>query len=477
MKKWILLLIVILLSSLSVYAADIEVTHKLLSEEVDVGGEIIFDLTILNNQDKDDFFKISIDPTQLYKKTSPFQLVVPEIISIDIPAHQRRSERFRVKIKDSAIPDDFYTLKFIVRSKTDEDIRVDYPIAIYVKSPEDLIRITTDMPDSIVPGRENVFKVKFRNMANVLIESAELYVDSELFSKSYIEKIYAIPYEIEKTLSFKPEPSTKPGNYKLEVRAYKDKVLRGKLTKIFEVIANPDIVQKTETSESFLVRTVKVTKTNIGNVAMDDTYEFPITNFQKWMTSFDKEPQKETPGKAEWLFTINPTESYVITITTDYRPLFFTIIGIFIATALVIYYVRRGVIIKKGVFKLKDHKGMLSEIKILLHVINRTRYPVKDVKVIEILPNILTPTKEFGTLKPSKIQKGEKSSRMIWTIDELEPGEERIISYKVHPGLHIIGKIMLPAALIRFKNKEHKIIDKKSNKLVFFSTKPKKEKE
>jgi hypothetical protein len=142
-----------------------------------------------------------------------------------------------------------------------------------------------------------------------------------------------------------------------------------------------------------------------------------------------------------------------------------------------IYYMKRVVSIKKAVFKMRDEKGAVAEIKVLLHVSNKTSKPITEIKVVDILPNMLILSHEFGTLKPNKFQKGEKSSRLIWDIDELEPGEERVISYRAKPGLHVIGSLTLPASLLRYTNKDKRIIDMQSNKVTLFSPPPKKTEE
>lgn len=479
MKKIILLFAVLLVTVFAVNAAELDVTHQLLTKEVYPGESASINIIVKNNQDIDDFFKVGPDPLGLHPllSFSAFKDVMPIVRNqVDIASHQEVTLPFEIYVRDDIEPDRRYTLNFNIKSKTNDEVKVEYPVIIDVVSPEELVKITTDMPEKVTPGKETVFSVTFRNQANMMIDPAEIYIDSDLFSKHYTEKFYRTPYEVKKILKFTPEPATKPGKYQLGMRVYKGKTLRGKLIKTFEVIANPDIKSKVETTPGFLKRTIEVTKTNIGNVDVEEHYELPITWFQKLMTSFSHEPQKITPGKVEWLFTIEPGNSYVLIIDTDYRALFFTIIGVFIAAIIIIYYIRRGVSIKKGIFKIKNGKGIVTEIKVMLHLNNRTSKPTKDVKVVDILPNVLNLEQEFGTLKPSKVQKGERSSRLIWNIDELEPGEERIISYKAKPGLHIIGRIVLPAALLRYRSKEHKTIDVKSNRIIFFSA-TKKEKE
>lgn len=480
MRKIILIFILTLLTAFYASAAEIEVSHQLLTEEVYPGESARINLIVKNNQNTDDYFRIGPDPLSLYPylSFSAFKDVMPPARNqVDIDAHQEAVLPFDIYIRDDIEPDRRYTLNFNVKSGTNDEIKTKYPVTIQVISPEELVKIITDMPDEIEPGKEVVFSVTFRNQANLLVDPAELYIDSELFSKQYTEKLYPYPYEVKKTLTFTPEPTAKAGTYQLGMRVYKGRTLRGKLVKNFEVKANPDVVTKVETESGFLTRTIKVIKSNKGNVDVDESYEFPITWFQKLMTSFSKEPNKIVPGKVEWFSTLEPGSSYTIIIQTDYRILFFTIVAIFIAAIIIIYYIRRGVQIKKGIFKIKDEKGSISELKVMIHIFNRTSKPIKDIKIIDILPNILKLSKEFGTLKPNKIQKGEKSSRMIWNIEELEPGEERILSYKLHPGLRFFGKFSLPATLLRYKSKERKIIDVKSNKVIFFSQSKKKKEE
>lgn len=480
MKKIILLFIITLLTAFYVNAAEVEVSHQLLTEEVYPGEVARVNIIVKNNQAMDDFFKVAPDNLGLYPllSFSAFTDVMPASRNqVDINANQEVVLPFDIYVRGDVEPDRRYTLNFNVRSGTNEEIKVKYPVTIQVISPEELVKITTDMPEEVTPGKEVVFSVTFRNQANMMVDPAELYIDSELFSKQYTEKLYPFPYEVKKTLKFTPEPTAKAGTYELGMRVYKGKTLRGKSVKTFKVKSNPDVTTAVETTSGFLTRTITVTKVNKGNVDLDESYGLPITWFQKIMTKFSEEPQKIMPGKVEWYIALETGETHIITIKTDYRILFFSVVAAFIAAIITIYYIRRGVLIKKELFKIKDERGTITELKVMVHIFNRTSKPIKDIKIVDILPNILKLSTEFGTLKPNKVQKGEKSSRMIWNIDELEPGEERIISYKVHPGLSFFGRFVLPSALLRYRSKERKIIDTKSNKVVFFSEGKKKKEE
>ena len=143
------------------------------------------------------------------------------------------------------------------------------------------------------------------------------------------------------------------------------------------------------------------------------------------------------------------------------------IIGMF-----VFYYFKgKTITISKTLFKIKDEKDDVTELKILLHVSNNTDMEVHNIKVIDILPNLIKPTPDFATLKPERIQKGPKGMRMIWNIPKLEIHEERVISYKVHSRLPLVGEVELPAALVQYKTRGHKLVSVKSNKLGFVARK------
>ncbi len=480
MKKTFLILFLILLAVSFVSAQDIEVRHELVTEEVYPGESISVNVIVKNNQDTDDNFIVKHEISGLYPflKFSAFKEVNPPSgRRKTIESHEEEVFPFEIFVRDGIEPDRRYTLNFIVKSERNEDVKIRYPVIVDVVSPEELIKITTDMPEQVAPGKEVVFNVAFRNQANLMVDPADLYIDSDLFSKYYSEKLYPTPYEIKKTLKFTPEPTAKPGTYQMVITAFKGKTLRGRIAKNFEVIANPDIESKVDTKSGFLTREITVTKYNKGNINVDDVYELPLSWFERLMTNYNEGPSKVASGKAEWRFSIEPAETKTLMIKTDYRLLFFTVIVLIIAAVLTVYYMKRVVSIKKGVFKIRDEKGAVAEIKVLIHLTNRTSKPITDIKVVDILPNMLILSKEFGTLKPNKFQQGEKSSRLIWDIDELEPGEERVISYRAKPGLHVIGPISLPASLLRYTNKDKKIIDMQSNKVTLFSPPPKRTEE
>lgn len=66
MKKILLTLLILLTFAVSASAAEIDVTHELVTKEVYPGESIIVNVIVTNNQDTDDYFKVKPDVSGLY---------------------------------------------------------------------------------------------------------------------------------------------------------------------------------------------------------------------------------------------------------------------------------------------------------------------------------------------------------------------------------------------------------------------------
>jgi len=65
--------------------------------------------------------------------------------------------------------------------------------------------------------------------------------------------------------------------------------------------------------------------------------------------------------------------------------------------------------------------------------------------------------------------------RLVWDLDGLDRGEERIISYIARSSLSIIGKLLLPEAVVEYQTgRSH--VHVRSNKLTLLTKASEKEK-
>ena len=57
-----------------------------------------------------------------------------------------------------------------------------------------------------------------------------------------------------------------------------------------------------------------------------------------------------------------------------------------------------------------------------------------------------------GTLKPTRIVRNSKKGTLIkWDFPTVEGYEERLITYKIHSKLGILGSFSLPSTVVRFE--------------------------
>ena len=470
MKRGLILVLLILLLIPSISAQRLFVTHDLLTEKVTPGGTAVFQLNVRNNQNVEDTFSITPDEFSI----APFSDIV-ENIEIDdgnlkISANSVGTTIVRIRLKEDLKPGRTYGTFVRVRSLSNPNLKIDHDLTISVVPPDEVIEIKSNIPDEVVPGRTLSINVDLRNKVNLIIDNIDISIDSELFSEKSTIKIF--PYQDStKTFEFEIPPATLPGTYTLIITATKANKLQGAYIKDFEIIKNPNINERTERDSGFLTNTVNLMKSNNGNLVVNEAFILEINGFKRMFTSYNIAPTRIQDNNVIWEFELVPGESYSVNATTDYRALFVLLIAFGIFLGVMWYLYGRRVTIRKAVFKVKDDKGGISEIKVLLHIKNRLTN-LSDVEVVDVVPNFIRPKHEFGTLQPAKMQRGSRGIRMLWHLPELLEGEERVISYEIESQLHILGKLVLPKAKVRYKRKG-KIVEVNSNKLTYFSSKEK----
>jgi len=460
--RQVILLFLVILFAFSAFGEPLTISHNRLSNYAEPGKSVIFELKIRNDQNFDDTFVISKDELGELPFSDVIKSVSIEPSQIDLEAHETESVVVKFDILEDAIPGKNYKTFVKVRSVKNPGLKMEHDFLIEIAAPENIIEIDANFPETIYPGREVIFQVDIKNTANILLEDVEIYIISDLFSKKYKEKFYAYQ-DITKELRFDVGQDVKPGEYILGVKAYKDDEIRGSFVREFQVSVNPDIEERKGFESGWFSKSLIITKTNDGNIPAEESYSISFGWLQDWFIGFDKEPDKAIGNNYEWHFILEPNQSNTIRITYYNRLVYVLLFATVFLLIGFLWLFKRKVIIRKTIIKVDDDKKELNKFKVMLHIKNNTGKSVKNLKVYDVLPSIVKSSKEFGTLKPNKVQRGEKSSRLVWDVDSLEKHEERIISYNVVSNLRIIGNFRLPPALVRYKGKNKRLVEVKSN--------------
>ena len=102
-------------------------------------------------------------------------------------------------------------------------------------------------------------------------------------------------------------------------------------------------------------------------------------------------------------------------------------------------------------------KGKEKFIGIQLALKNKTGKKQKNIMIEDYVPIPLVVSREFGTMSPTAIRKQKDKLALTWKFDELQPREERMLSYKMKSKLEVDGKIGIPAANVTQKVGKKKI--------------------
>ncbi|MBI2660339.1 hypothetical protein HYX07_04215 [Candidatus Woesearchaeota archaeon] len=167
-----------------------------------------------------------------------------------------------------------------------------------------------------------------------------------------------------------------------------------------------------------------------------------------------------------WEVKLGKDKTMNIYRTKNYRPI--VVIAILAAAAVILYFLFRSpIVVSKSVANIGMSEGGISEAKIVVRVRNRSPDPITDIEVMDSLPHIAHVEKELsiGSMQPHAILKHPKKGLMIkWIIEMVEPGDERVLSYRMKSRLSILGEFSLPAATARAKI-GNKVIISNSNRV------------
>ena len=363
MRKIVILLIVILLLTPNVYSQRLYVTDQSLIDKVYPGGTGVFELSVRNNQNVADTFFVTPDEFSVAPFSDIFENIDIEEGTLQIKANSVEKTLVRVRLREDIKPDKSYRTFVRIRSSSNPNHKTDHDLIVSVIPPEQLVEITSNILDEIVPGRISSINIELKNKINVILEDVIILIESELFKEELKLKLF--PYqETIKTIEFEIPPITSPGDYTLIITATQENKLRGSFVKDFKIIRNPNINEKSEKDSGFLTSTINLVKSNNGNLKVKEAFVVELNGFKRMFTTYNIDPDKIDNGNVEWNFELQPGESFNITAETDYRSIFIFIIVLLVFSIVVYYLYGKKVSVKKAVFKVLNDLWKHPDIKI-----------------------------------------------------------------------------------------------------------------
>lgn len=452
--KFFILTSVFLLMINLAYAAAFEVNVTPIKDKIVVDEIAEFDITINNNLDTNEEFTIK---KAGYPFWDMYAKPLQNPITLIVPAQGKASIRLFVDpLYITSV--DTYTLDVgIVLQRTGEEQKV--PVTVAIKSTDPLIGgyIPTVLatisisPEKIDPREEFTIKV-FLNNQNVLnYPNITIKIDSNLFKEEL--NVPLGPKE-DKTVEVKKrlDDLTPPQEDRIVVAIFKvGRLIVSPIVKEFE-ITEYAVQQEIPKEKSFLkIRSgIKVVSNNFdykGNIKIETT---PLKNL--FTSSWPRAELVKEDDKLYLVWQIELKDRTMIVYTFEnYRPL--VVIAVLIIAAISLYFLFRSpIVVRKSIANVNFSEGGISNAKVVVRVKNRSSKQLTKIEVIDHLPHIAHVEKEvsIGSMQPHAILQHPKKGLVIkWTIEALEPGDERVLSYKMRSRLPILGELGLPSATAR----------------------------
>ncbi len=439
------------------------------------GQTVSADITMQNLQNKNDRFAIMVWPS---RTAGYWEGVVASLerSPIDVNANSNQT----VKIY------------FTIELKTNEQIS---SFAITVKSVNNdsvtdtqtlNLRVVRTVPIYIPVGGVKLNKYNVNPSDTVVIETSVMNLYEEPYTQASVETSIIRGNEIVKrfdsSISLVPGGATKkietiysldkyasPGDYDVEVvlKDSGDRIVSSKtLVPAFVVNTVPKITQEGFVNYGFLIQTVIIKVKNEGNVINNSVVKVNIPKFLQPFFTPQGSPAMETNGDVSyhWLLPlIAPGEEREIRYEIDLRA---TVFGVCIIIVILIFAFNYAFTPK--IVKLHLYTGPIAkerEIVVSLDVRNRSRHEIKDVTVKDFVPSIARVIERFDTIKPMLRTKAG-GTEVMWLLESLKPGEERVLTYRVKPVVDVIGSLKLPKASISYFDKKKKMKSTASKSII-----------
>ncbi len=470
MKKGVFLLTFVLLLMPIIYAEDFKVSFTPVQNQIKAEEAAKFNLTISNSLERIEQFRVfTMDYPTWDIYTDPIQN--PIIVEV-----QPKSEKTIILLVDPLKIYEIgaYNVNIKVESTT-KGPAINTPVRVSIISSEAMTYIPTVTADLEIPGsidpRENILiKVNLINQNILDIKDLVIRIESNLINDEITNEIG--PKERKTVeLTKQLDPLTSPQKGMLTLTLLKgQEMITGPIAKEFSIVEYAS--QSKETVTKQFLKTQK----EIQFSSNDENYKGVMkveTNPLKslFITTKPKSTIVKENGKTylAWPVTLED-KLMAVKITENYRPLLY--LAILIIILILLYLKFRGPLtIQKSVAGIEKREGGISNVNIILAIKNRGKTALKDIELMDRIPNLADIEKEIsiGTLQPVKILKHEKKGSLVkWVLDNLDASEERVIRYRIKSKLSIIGGFNLPAAVAKYRhnNKETK---SRSNKVTITS--------
>lgn len=452
------------------HAASFDVKVTAINDRIVVDEVAEFEVAIQNNLETDEEFTVK-------KAGFPFwdMYIKPLQNPIKVKVPAKSSASIRLFVDPLYITSvDTYTLDMgVVLDRTGFEQKV--PITIGIKSTDPLIQgyIPTVLatvsiePKEIDPRQEFSIFVMLNNQNVINYSNLTLKIESALLKD---EIHFTLGPKEDKTIELKQklDDATPPQKDKLVVAVFKDgRAIVNPTASEFEV---KEYATTTELpKEKSFLKIKSAIKLFSNNPDYKDPIKAETTLFSNLFISTSPRAELKKEGGKHYLVwdaRLDQNKEMVAVVNENYRPLV-VIIALAIISIILYFVFRSPIVAKKSIANVGMSEGGISGAKVVIRIKNRSGSQIANIEVMDHLPHIAHVEKELsiGSMQPHAVLQHPKRGLIIkWNLEMLEPGDERVLSYRMKTRLPILGEFSLPSASARTKI-GNKVIITNSNRI------------
>ena len=439
-------------------ATSFEATAVPIDDRIVIDEFAKFRIDIKNNlkENKDEYRIYTLDFPTWDVRTDP--IINP--ITVELGPGEEGSVEIvadPLKIKDIGT----YQVNVNVKSRATNNL-VSVPLKVTILSTSLLIQgymptVVTgvDVPENIDPRQEIPIKISLNNQNTIDYPELTIKLESSLIKETISTKLG--PKE-DKILSHTVtlDPLTDPQEDRLVVALlFNNESIINPIVRKMKIIeyAEPELIKE---GKNFLI-TKKQYNFISNKEGYDGTFKLETTLFDSIFSSTHPKAKTVTEnGKRYLVFDVQlENNSMEVTVTRNFVPLLAAII-LAIAAVIVYYGLRSPLTMLKEAGNIFKSEGGVSEMTVILHIKNRSQNKINEIEIDDNIPGLVSVGGDvpIGALQPSKVLRHEKKGTTMvrWTIDGLEPSEERVLAYRIKSKLSILGGFSLPSARATFKS-------------------------
>ena len=398
-------------------------------------------------------FKLGIENEAAVNNTYSLSLLSPKSSwfyypsTVHVPAGENRTVNITVSPVEESIQRR-YSFSLKVREHSSEE-QNDMKGFFQVKQPYSLqVTDISKNDDSFLPGEVIRTSLKLKNLENNPIDNYR--VEARYENKTRTETGTSILPGGERLydFNFRVSKNATPGERTIHHTVYLNEEIEKEIEQKVEISEVENISTERETDNRILTITETETATNNGNSDANTSLTMSVPSYLSSITFPEPEPDNEETVEGETIYTwkkqLEKGETTSVTYTVRYWiPLFGS--ALLIAGIIAIKKIGSDITVKKTA----ESDG--KEVKINIEIINGSEKTFERLKLEEFIPDIATVDERFEMNTP-KIRKTNEGTKLEWQLDELNPGDQRIIQYKIKPKLEVEEEVDIESAIIKDQN-------------------------